>query len=206
MAYFGPSNQLIQIDTGKVRTYLYNPTNSAAQIYAGLGESQALGQRYFGVDNTTPANPAGAPAIFVLVKYLATSATTTANLTTAGAPAPVYWTDGTFTTVTGIYSEGISVNTPAGYMMPNVVDIPGLTAAMLFGGMFLIQVAGYLKAAYGPTAGAAGIGNWINPLASTAFTTTGVAPGTAPGFQPFGVQLTAAVAGLADVLVKTDII
>ena len=90
MAIFNPSNQLLQIDTGKVGTYLYQPGTGP---WAGLGENQVLGQRYFAVDNVTATNPSGAPRIFMLVQYLSTSAITTANLTTAAAPAPVYWTD-----------------------------------------------------------------------------------------------------------------
>lgn len=206
MAWHGASNQLLQIDTGKARTYLFNKNTSPIQVYANLGEVQVLGQRYFGVDNETAANPYGSPAIYQLVQYLATSATTTADLTTAGAPAPVWWTDDTFTTVSGIYSEGINLNIPAGYLMPNVIDIPGLTAADLLGGQCLIQVAGYLEGAYfSNTGGAAGVGNFIAPVAGT-FTSKGYASGTASGYNNFGTQLTALTAGLCDVLVQTDII
>lgn len=201
MAWFGPSNQLIQIDTGKTRTYLYNKSQSAIQVYADIGEVQVLGQRFFSVDNTTAANPFGAPAIYQLVKYLSTSATTTGNLTTAGGPAPVYWTDNTFSTVTGITSESLGLNFLAGYLMVNTVDLPTLTAAQLLGAQCLINVGGYLKSAYAPTAGAAGIGNVIFPVAGT-FSSNAVAAGTWGGYYPFGVQLTAVAAGLCDVYVK----
>ena len=102
MAFFNVSNQLLQIDTGKVRTYLYNSSISPIAIYAGLGENQVLGQRYFGVTNTSAANAFGAPAIFMLVQYKST-----ANPAPVAAPAPVYWTDNTFTVVSGVESEGI---------------------------------------------------------------------------------------------------
>src|ERR1700691_6128301 len=105
MAILNVSNQLLQIDTGKVRTNLYNSTTAFAP-WAGLGENQVLGQRYIGTTNTQVPNANSSPAIFMLVQYLSTSAITTANLTTAAAPAPVYWTDNTFTTVTGITTEG----------------------------------------------------------------------------------------------------
>lgn len=204
MAFRNPSNQLIQIDTGATRTYLFNPKLSPIQVYANIGEVQVLGQRYFGVTNTTPANPYGAPAIFQLVQYLSTSAVTTANLTTAGAPAPVYWTDNTFTTVTGILSEALngSAQYSAGYLMLNTVSLPTLTGAMLLGAQVFVQVAGYLKAAWGPTT-TPSINNWISGSAGT-FTSTGAA--TAPTVRPFGVQMTAAAAGLTDVLVNCDII
>jgi hypothetical protein len=201
MAIFNPSNQLLQIDTGTTRTYLFNPTQSKIQVYANIGEVQVLGQRYFGVTNATPSNPYAAPAIFQLVQYLSTSATTTANLTTAGAPAPVYWTDETFTTVSGISTEaGVGLNGIAGYMMVNTVSLPNLTATLLLGAQIIIQVAGLLMGAYGPTAGTAGANNMIVPSAGT-FTSAGVAAGTAPGYRTLGVQLTAISSGLCDVLV-----
>src|ERR1035438_1148789 len=134
MAIFGVSNQLLQIDTGLSRTNFYNPALGLGVIpvYQGIGENQILGQRYFGVTNTSKTNASGSPTVFMLVQYLATSAITTANLTTAGAPAPVYWTDNTFTTVTGITTEGIGGTTlglgfPAGFMMVNTTDLSTLT-------------------------------------------------------------------------------
>ena len=211
MAIFGVSNQLLQIDTGKALTYLYNQTSAFAP-WAGLGENQVLGQRYFGVSNSTAVNPSGAPAIYMLVKYLSTSATTTANLTTAGAPAPVYWTDETYTTVSGIESEGsgLGINSVAGYMMVNTVTGVGLsgtalTAALLLGAQVLIQVGGYLPGAYGPTAGTAGAGAAIVGSAGS-FTSTAVTAGTAPTGRTFGYQVTAIASGLCDVLVNSDII
>lgn len=210
MAWFGASNQLIQIDTGKARTYLYNKSLSPISVYSDIGEAQVLGQRFFSVDNTSPSNPYGTPAIYMLVKYLSTSALTTANLTTAGAPAPVWWTDNTFTTVTGISTEGIGgttlgLNFPAGYLMLNTVSLPTLTAAQLLGAQCLVQVSGYLKGAYAPTAGTNGIGNWAVPVAGT-FSTTGTAAATGSAYQSFGRQLTAISSGLCDILVGTDIL
>jgi hypothetical protein len=204
--WLGASNQLIQIDTGKATTYLYNKSLSPISVYADIGEVQVLGQRYIGYANATPSNPYGSPAIYQLVKYLSTSALTTANLTTAGAPAPVYWTDNTFTTVTAISTEAFATAPlafPAGYLMLNTVSLPTLTAAMVLGAQLLIQVAGYLKGAYAPTAGTNGIGSWIEGAAGT-FLTTGIAAGSSPTYQPFGRQLTAIASGLCDVLVSTD--
>jgi hypothetical protein len=204
MAFRNPSNQLIQIDTGSTRTYLYNKALSPIQVYADIGEVQVLGQRYFGVANTSVSNPYGAPAIFQLVKYLSTSAVTTANLTTAGAPAPVYWTDNTFTTVTGILSEALngSAQYAAGYLMLNIVSLPTLTAAQLLGAQVFVQVAGYLKGAYAPITGVS-INNWISGAAG-AFQSSAAA--TAPTVRTLGVQMTAVASGLADVLVGCDII
>ena len=49
--WLGPSNQLIQIDTGKARTYLYNKSLSPISVYSDIGEAQVLGQRYVGASN-----------------------------------------------------------------------------------------------------------------------------------------------------------
>jgi hypothetical protein len=209
MAIFNPGNQLLQIDTGKASTYLYNPTTAFAP-WAGLGENQVLGQRYFASVNATPTNPSGAPAIYMLVEYLSTSAITTANLTTAAAPAPVYWTDETYTTVTGITTESLGVAFPAGFMLLNTVTGVGqsgsaLTAAALVGSYILILVAGYLKGAYMSSSANAGVGAWIVPLAGT-LSSAFVAAGSAATYQPFGRQATALSSGLCDVLVNCDII
>jgi len=216
MAIFNASNQLLQIDTGAASTYLYNPTLGFAP-WAGLGENQVLGQRYIASIGTNAVNPSGQPAIYMLVKYLATSAISTANLTTAGAPAPVYWTDNTFTTVTGITTEGIGgttlgLNFPAGYMLLNTVTGYGmagtpLTAAALLGAQILIQVSGYLKGAYcSGGAGSGAIGAWISPYAGTLSTQFVASTAAAnPSYQPFGRQLTALSGNLADVLLNCDI-
>lgn len=210
MAFFNPSNQLLQIDTGTASTYLYNPSSAFAP-WKGLGENQVLGQRYYAAVNATAANPSGAPAIYMLVQYLSTSAITTANLTTAGAPSPVYWTDETYTTVSGIASEALggSLQYVAGYMLVNTATGVGLggtalTAALLLGAQILIQVGGYLKGAYGPASGG-GAGNWIIG-ATGALQSAGVTLGTAPGYRTLGVQTTAISSGLCDVLVNSDII
>jgi len=210
MAIYTPSNQLLQIDTGAASTFLYNPTLGlgAISVYQGIGENQVLGQRYFGVNNKTPTNPSGSPAIFMLVQYLSTSAITTANLTTAAAPAPVYWTDNTFTTVTGITTEALGATNlglafPACFLMVNTTALTTLTAAQLVGAQCLIQVGGYLKGAYMSSSANAGIGAWIVPVAGT-LSSAFIAAGSSTTYQPFGRQLTALTSGLCDVLVGCD--
>ena len=205
MAFLNPSNQLIQIDTGSVLTYLWNPTASPIQPYANLGEIQVLGHRYVGISNSSASNPAGAPAVYVLAQILSTSAMTLANWQAANAPAPVYWTDETFTTVSAVYSEAynsIGNQMIAGYLMANYASLPKATLAQLLGGYVFVQVAGFLKAAWGPTTTP---GSGYNITGSTGtFTSTGSA--SAPATRPLGVQLnTATAAGLCDVLVESDI-
>lgn len=201
--WLGASNQLIQIDTGVVQTYFWNPTSGAQlPIWAGIGEIQVLGQRYVGQNSITAANPFGSPAIYQLVKVLATSAVTLAAFTAAGAPAPVYWTDITYTTVTPIMSEGLNGNAQsvAGYLMPNTTALPNLTLAQILGAQCLIQVAGYLPGAWGPTT-TPGINNNIVGSAGS-FTST--ASAAAPATTKLGIQLSAAAAGLVNVLVTSD--
>jgi hypothetical protein len=210
MAIFGLNNQLLQIDTGVAKTYLYNPSLGFAP-WAGLGENQVLGQRYAASVNATATNPSGAPAIYMLVKYLATSAITTANLTTAAAPAPVYWTDETYTTVTGITTEALSSGFPAGFMLVNTTTGIGLggsalTAAALVGSLILIQVAGYLPGAYISSPNSGIVGSTIIELAGTLSSNT-VALGTATGYPIIGRQASAfSNTNYADVLVLCDII
>jgi hypothetical protein len=200
MALFGVSNQLLQIDTGNVRTFFYNSASSPVSIYAGLGENQVLGQRYFGSISTV-TNPSGAPAVYMLVKYQSTG-----NPAPVAGPAPVFWTDETYTTVSGVESEGLlGLNSAAGYLMPNTTDISGFTNTMLNGSIVCIQVAGYLKNAWGPTAGAAGVGNSITPSAGN-WTSTGTAAGTAFVARPLGIQATVIASSLCDVLVLADVI
>lgn len=197
MAFLNPSNQLIQIDTGKALTFFYN-SSLGLSIYAGLGENQILGQRYFSA-NYTVTNPSGSPAIYMLVQYKST-----VQPAPAAAPAPVYWTDETFTTVSGVSTEsGFGLSGIAGYMMVNTASLPNLTAAQLQTAQLLIQVAGPLTAGVAPAATVAG--DWIIGAAGN-FTPGRVAQGTQPGYRSFGIGLTAVTAGLADILLDCDII
>jgi hypothetical protein len=199
MAFLNPSNQLIQIDSGNALTYLFNPSVSPIQVYANLGESQVPGQRYFSISSQSASNPYGAPAIYVLVYYKST-----AQPAPTSAPAPVYWTDATYTTVSGVQSEAlIGLNGIAGYMMVNTTSYSGLTATLLQGALVLIQVAGHLVGGVSPASIVAGdyiigaSGNW---------TPARVAQGTAPGYKTFGVAETAVASGLCNILLNCDII
>lgn len=207
MALFGPSNQLLQIDSGDPLKYIYNPSQGLAP-YAGIGENQVLGQRYVNVNfSYFKPNPNGVPQIFVLAQYLSTSATSLANWQTANGPAPVYWTDQTYTTVSGIKSEGFAgagnFNDIAGYWMPSYPSLPNLTLPQLLGGWGLVMVAGVLQAAYGPTA-TANLNSFITG-ANGAFQSAGIVAGTAPGYRTFGIQTSAVAAGLCNVLVNCDV-
>lgn len=199
MAIFNIQNPLLQIDTGKVRTYLFNKGQSPISVYANLGEVQVPGQRYVGVANATAANPYGAPAIFMLVNYIST-----ANPTPAAAPAPVYWTDSTFTTVSGVSTESAQgLNGIAGYLMLNTTDLPTLTATLLNNSLCLIQVAGLVLGAVAPAALVAG--DWVIGAAGN-FTPGRVAAGTAAGYRTFGTAASAVSGGLANLMLNCDIV
>jgi hypothetical protein len=119
---------------------------------------------------------------------------------------PVYWTDETFTTVSGVFTEGNpaatgNLNSFAGYMLPNTASVSGLTAAALNGNWVFIQTSGFLAGAYVPAATA--IGDALVGAAGN-FTLARVASGTAPTSIRCAQALTAIAAGVADVLVNTD--
>ena len=204
MAIFNIANQLLQIDTGSTRTYLFNKSQSPIQVYAGIGESQVPGQRYVGVTSSTAANPFGAPAYFMLVYYQSTG-----NPAPQSAPAPVYWTDNTYTTVTGVESESLlGLNGIAGYLMLNTTSLPTLTATLLNGtsanpSQVIIQVGGYLVGGIAPASTVAG--DWIIGAAGN-WTPARVAAGTAPGYRPYGVAATAVASGLCNILLNCDVI
>ncbi len=206
MAIYGLANPLIQIDSGKVQTQVWNQSLSQIQVYSAIGEIQIPGQRYatLAPGSVTAANPFGAPAILMLVNYLSTG-----NPAPAAAPAPVYWTDNTYSTVTGVESESLlGLNGIAGYLQPNTTAMPSLTATTLNGtatkpSQVFIQVAGLCINAVSPAAIVAG--DWIIGAAGN-FTPGRVAQGTAPGYRTFGFAATAVVAGLCNIMLNCDII
>lgn len=147
----------------------------------------------------------GAPCVFKYVYFYDASALTgTAQI----APAPVYWIDESFTTVTpnaadAFYTTGGGMI--AGYWMPNTTALgTSLTAANWYLQMVQsygwIQIGGFLPGALGPSAGTAGVGNFIWGAATGSWASTG---GTTMGANEvvLGRQLTAVASTLCDVLV-----
>lgn len=139
-----------------------------------------------------------------VVKYLYYNSTT--NPTPVAGPAPVYYTDETFTTVSGaaqdafITTSGVSI---AGYLMPNTTAISGLTAAELNTSYVFVQIGGLLSGAWGPTGGTAAVGAFITGTATTGSWASTV-PAAAANVRCLGFQLTAVVSSLCDVLVGGD--
>jgi hypothetical protein len=123
-------------------------------------------------------------------------------------PAPVYYTDETFTTVSGVSTESVGgVNFVAGWMAPNSgtsttygLGTTAFTNTILNNGgngsyVFVI-LQGFVPGGVSATSTVAGdvlIG------AATNFTTARVAAGTAPTNTVAGYALTAVSGGFSDV-------
>lgn len=146
----------------------------------------------------------GAPLIVRYVRY-----NSTANPNLLAYPAPVCWTDETFTTVTGVFSEGNpaatgNLNSFAGILLPNYTAL-GLTAAQaaaaLNGNFCFIVTKGFVPSAYVPASTAVGDSLTVS---SGNFTFTRTASGTAPLSRFIATALTAISGGVADILVNTD--
>lgn len=147
----------------------------------------------------------GAQPVFKYV-YFNPAAAPTAVL----APAPVYYTDESFTTVSSLttdaYSSGTGVTgvAAAGYWMPNTTALGASQTAAQWGAQMQgsygwIQIGGLLVGGYAPTAGAAAIGNFITGLNAGSWTSTSAAAVTFG--RLFGVQYSAVAASVCDILV-----
>jgi hypothetical protein len=94
----------------------------------------------------------------------------TANPAVVAGPAPVYYVDETFQTVSGVFSEGIasgtgSASSLAGFLLPNSGTVAGIGAGTAFtntvlnnnglGSWVYIGVAGFISSAFVNASGAA---------------------------------------------------
>lgn len=173
-----------------------NPAGSAYLLTKGASEGQAI--LYAG-------KGWGAPLIVRYVRY-----NSTANPNLIATPGPVYWTDETYTTVSGVFTEGNpaatgNINSLAGFLLPNYTAL-GLTAAAaataLNGNWCFIATKGFLSGVNVPAATA--VGDAIIGAAGN-FTLGRVASGTAPTTKYVAIAQTAVAAGVADILIDTDI-
>jgi hypothetical protein len=200
MAIFGPSNQNATITTGNFRTTVDLFTATQPGTYPlPNGQKNPLGTSYYDA-TVSLAFPSGLGAKYRYVRY-----NSTANPALLAAPAPVYWTDNTFTTVTGVLSESLGgaagINNVAGYLMPNTGDLTTLTAAILNGNFVWICVGGLVLNAIVPASTAVGdaiIGATGN------FTNARVAANTAPTNKVLAWAEAAVAAGVANVMVAVE--
>jgi len=147
----------------------------------------------------------GAP---LMVRYVRYSSTANPNL--LATPAPVYWTDETFTTVSGVFSEGNpaatgNLNSLAGILLVNSASL-GLSAAAaataLNGNWCFIVTKGWLSGVTVP--GSTAVGDSLTGTSGN-FTMTRTASGSASPSSHYLQALTAiSGANTADVLVNTD--
>jgi len=151
----------------------------------------------------------GAPGIFKYVYFYDASALTGSA---QAAPAPVYWIDESFTTVTSNAADAYFTTLGAciaGYWMPNSTALGGTstTTAAQYYLQFVqsygwIQIGGFLSQAYAPTTQtSAGQGNPIYGLTtgSWASVVNGVS-----GCRWMAIQWTAISNSLCDVLINGD--
>lgn len=153
------------------------------------------------------ANGWGAPLVIRYVRY---NSTTNANW--LATPTPVYWTDETYSTVTGTFSEGLpaatgNLNSFAGYAWINTAIYPGSKtgaqlSALINGNFIFIVTKGFLPGAYVP--GSTAIGDSLAGVTGN-FTLQRTASGTAPISRRMAIAQTAIASGAADVWVDTDL-
>jgi hypothetical protein len=140
---------------------------------------------------------------FLTVKYVRYNSTS--NPAVVAGPAVVYYTDETFTTVSGVFTEGNIAGTGssasvAGVMLPNKGTVTGVglgttafTATLLNGNYVFIAVEGFVPSCYlsAGTQGSAvtgAAGNWVSAV------TTGI-------LRPYGYVWGAITSTIGDVLV-----
>jgi len=141
------------VSTGSVYTSIdtYNTAllNNGAQNVLGSMYALPLNPSLVG----TAANGSGAQRFVKYVRY-----NPTASQTILTGPAPVYWKDETYTTVTGLLSEAFvpNANGIAGWLLYNTTTTPSAVAATINGNFCFIAVGGFWAGAVSLTATAAG--------------------------------------------------
>jgi len=148
----------------------------------------------------------GAPPVFKYVYFYDASALTgTAQI----APAPVYWIDESFSTVTSNAADAYPTTTGgagiAGYWMPNTTALGTSNTAAAWYLQFVqaygwIQIGGFLPGALQPTGGGA-VTDYIVGATTSSWSSTAQTTAPATGQRVLALQLTAASSTLVDVLV-----
>jgi hypothetical protein len=136
------------------------------------------------------------------VKYVLYKSTDTTAVVTG--PAPVYWTDETYTQVTDVVAESqdVNANSIAGWLMPNTTALgTAFTIAVLrnggLGSYVFIGLQGFIAGA--SVAALTAKGDAVIGLAASPWVPGRVAAGTAPTNLVAAWALTAVAAGLSDV-------
>ena len=180
----------VRISTGNPSTVLdVNPTNTLGAIYAPPASPTVV----------TSSKGYGAQPVMKYVQYKSTS-----QPTPGAAPAPVYYTDESFTVVSGNAAEAFITAgfvCVAGYLLVNTTSVSTLTAAILQSSYVWIQIGGVLVGATVP--GSTAVGDTIIGAASGNFASTRVVAGTPPTttVKYLGYALTAIASSVGDVMV-----
>jgi hypothetical protein len=192
---------------GNVQTTLDSVArNTVGAIYSPPPAASAVFSTTAGA--STPGY--GAQPVYKYVYFYDAAALTG---TAQAAPAPVYYIDESFTTVTPNAADAYYTtngNCIAGYWMPNTTALgTSQTAAQWYASFQqsygFIQISGFLAGAYAPTTlttpaqGNAIVGSATGSWASTVVADSAVAS------RQLGWQWTAIAAGLCDVLVGGDV-
>lgn len=195
---FGPSYPKIGSAnpiTGQNLYTVIDPYNTALENNGAL---QPLGTIYEAPLNPAvvgaAANGSGLEGFYKYVRY-----NPTASQVLKTGPVLVYWKDETFTTVTGLASEALSLDLPAGWLLYNTTTKSGAVAADINGNFCWILVGGFLPGAWVTTGTA--VGGAIIPSGSTFGATGYIAPSTAITDPVVGRVLTAASSNLSDLYV-----
>ena len=214
----GGSTDYPVISSGSIYTTL-DPfgATSASGALVNNGAYNVPGTRYqlpFNPANAIGAQPYKGISLPLTVAYVLYGSATNPNF--LANPGVVYWTDESYTTVSGHSADSfLGVDGVAGYVLLNTTQYPGsytgATLATLVnnsysktptpysGGSYLfIAVGGFLP---GATAVASSVaGDWLIGGSGTDFTPVRVAKGTAPTNKVLGQAQTAVtVGGLCDV-------
>jgi hypothetical protein len=153
---------------------------------------------------------AGGYGSFLWVKYVLYKST--ANPAMVAGPAPVYYTDETFTTVSGQASEATggatgSPSNAAGWLLPNTGSVAGvgvgsaISAAILNNGgngsYVFIGLQGFIPSC---SLAVGAVTNALQASAASAFTVTATAVGTAPPNKVIGYVWGTVTSAIGDVL------
>ena len=174
------------------------------------GAKNPLGSLYFvpsaSMGGNTILGSAAGYAAGLWVKYVLYKSTY--NPAMVAGPAPVVYTDTTFTTVSGQFSESFVASNStytAGWLLPNTGSVAGvgvgtaITATILnnggLGSYVWIGVMGFIPSAY-LAAGAAG--NFLYMTGN--FSTTGIAEGTSQPWRGCGYSWGTVSSNIGDVL------
>jgi hypothetical protein len=158
----------------------FNPLGAAFLLSMGAPEGPSI--YYPTPGGSLNSNGWGAPLIVRYVRYNSTN-----NPNFLAYPGPVYWTDETFTTVTGYFTEGNpaatgNLNSLAGLILINTTNYPGSKtgaqlATLVNGNFVFIVTKGFVPSAYVP--GSCAVGDSFFGSAG-GFTTTKTASGSSP--------------------------